>query len=124
MQGRNMAALEWLIPDDDGEALMQAGNFPVVARACLEAKKVDAKAPNGKPSLLTLRLSRIGKEIYAATVAMGRVDATEERQTISEMDSDLGCTSAQTEELMRCLRDFGVEDDPKPTTTQAARRAA
>jgi hypothetical protein len=81
-----------------------------LARAYLEAKEVDAKLPNGNPSLLTLGLSRIGKEIYAATVAMGRVDAMEERQTITEMDSDLGCTLAQTEELMRCLRDFGAKD--------------
>lgn len=95
-----------------------------LARAYLEAKKSDAKAADGKASLLTLSLSRIGKEIYAATVAMGRVDAKEERQTISEMDSDLGCTAAQTEELMRCLHDFAAGDEPKPTATQTARRAA
>lgn len=95
-----------------------------LARAYLESKNADAKVPNGKPSLLTMGLSRIGKEIYAATVAMGRVDALEERQTIFEMDSDLGYTSVQTEEVMRCLRDFGAEDDPKPTMTQAARRVA
>jgi len=86
-----------------------------LARAYLEAMKVDAKTPNIPPSKLTLSLRRIGKEIYAATVAMGQVDAMEERQTISEMDSDIGCTSAQTEELMRCLSDFGSEIDPKPT---------
>lgn len=85
-----------------------------LARAYLEARKADAKAPNGKPSMLTLSLSRIGKEIYAATVAMGRVDEKEERQTISEMDSDLGCTSAQTEELLRCLNEFAAAN-PKPT---------
>ena len=95
-----------------------------LARAYLEAKSVDAKAPNHKPSLLTVSLGRIGKEIYAATVAMGRVDAMEEKHTISEMDSDLGYNSAQTEDLMSSLRDFAAADKPTSTVTQATRQAS
>jgi hypothetical protein len=76
-----------------------------LARAYLEATKADEKVP-GARSKLVLSLGKYGKEIYAETLAMGRIDALEEAQTIAEMDSDLGYTWDQTEELIRCLRNF------------------
>lgn len=77
-----------------------------LARAYLESKSDDAKSENSEPSRMTLSLSRIGREIYAATVAMGPVDAEAEEKTILEMDAEIGCTPAQTKELMQCLGDF------------------
>jgi len=85
-----------------------------LARAYLESKKSDERVLGGKARKLTATLNRIGKEIYAATASMGRVDPNEERQTIAEMDSDIGCTSTQNEELMGCLREFGAAANQMP----------
>lgn len=82
-----------------------------LARAYLEAKKSDARTGNGKPTFLTLGLKKIGKEICSATATMGRVDSVEEMKSISEIDFDIGCTSSQTEELMRCLHEFSMPND-------------
>jgi hypothetical protein len=112
---------QWELPDDIYKFIVVSRW--ALARAYLESKIDDAKVEDGVASKMTLTLSKIGKDIYAATAAMGPVDAEAEKQTISEMDAEIGCTSVQTEELMRCLREFVSKDDPKPTMTQAARHA-
>jgi hypothetical protein len=90
-----------------------------LARAYLESKSDDAKSENSVASRMTLTLSKIGREIYAATDAMGPVDFNEEQLTISEMDAEIGYKPAQTKELMQCLVDFGTKVDQKPTMSQA-----
>lgn len=80
-----------------------------LGRAYLEAKCADARSRIGKASKLTCSLRKMGSEIYAATAAKGQIDEIEERKTIAEMDQEIGCTSAQTEELLKCLREFAVQ---------------
>lgn len=67
-----------------------------ITRAFLESRNADTKVPNEKPNKLTLSLVRLVKEIYTATTAIGKVDPIEEKKTISELDSDIGCTTVQT----------------------------
>lgn len=90
-----------------------------ITRAYLEAKNTGVSAPDREDSLLTTSLGKLAREIYSATLAMGPVDKIEEEKTIAELDSDIGCTLAQTKELLQCLRDFGkVQSTPRISDQQ------
>lgn len=55
---------------------------------------------------LAQHIAKAALEILPATHRLGPVDAEAERETMTQLDLDLGCVEKQTEALLRCCQEF------------------
>ena len=55
---------------------------------------------------LAQRIAAAALEILPATHRLGPVDADAERETMAQLDADLGCTPSETEALLHCCEEF------------------
>jgi hypothetical protein len=117
-RGKNAIASHIEVDPRHGELHDDLYGFAVHSRWAL-ARSYLLALGRGDASLAQ-HIAKAALEILPATHRLGPVDADAERQTMVELDADLGCTSSQTEALLRCCQEFETAAKLKMASTAPA----
>jgi hypothetical protein len=117
-RGKNAIASHIKVDRRHGELQDDLYGFAVHSRWAL-ARSYLLALEHGDASLAQY-IAKAALEILPATHRLGPIDAEAERQTMIELDADLGCTPTQTEALLRCCHEFETAAKLKMASVPAA----